>query len=193
MNDNWKDTQRTLIEGTIFQPADDRESVILATLSPAAYTAILSGKNNEVGIGVIEVYDNNQAANSQLAQISTRGLVQGGNDVLIAGFVVGGTGPVGTSILVRALGPSLSAFGISNPLADPVIELRDASGTLIASNNDWKDTQGSAISVTTLQPTDDHESAILTSLHGGAFTAIVGSATGAPGTAVVEVYNLPSP
>ena len=126
----------------------------------------------------------------QLLNISTRGLVQSGNDVLIAGFVVGGTGPVGTSILVRALGPSLSAFGISNPLPDPVIELRDASGTLIASNNNWKDSQQSAISATTLQPSNDLESAILTSLHGGAFTAIVGSATGAPGTAVVEVYNL---
>jgi hypothetical protein len=116
--------------------------------------------------------------------------VQGGNDVLIAGFVVGGTGPVGTSILVRALGPSLSAFEISNPLPDTVIELRDASGTLLASNNDWRDSQEAAITGTTLQPTDDRESAILISLHGGAFTAILGSATGAPGTAVVEVYNL---
>jgi sugar lactone lactonase YvrE len=131
-----------------------------------------------------------EPAQHQLLNISTRGLVQSGNNVLIAGFVVGGTGPVGTSILVRALGPSLSAFGISNPLPDPVIELRDASGTLIASNNNWKDTQSEAISGTTLQPTDDRESAILIPLHGGAFTAIVGSATGAPGTAVVEVYNL---
>jgi hypothetical protein len=126
-----------------------------------------------------------------LLNISTRGLVQSGDNVLIAGFVVGGTGPVGTSILVRALGPSLSAFGISNPLPDPVIELRDASGTLLASNNDWKDTQQAAISATTLAPSNDQESAILITLHGGAFTAIVGSATGAPGTAVVEVYNLP--
>jgi len=132
-----------------------------------------------------------EPAQHQLLNISTRGFLRGGNDILIAGFVVGGTGPVGTSILVRALGPSLSAFGISDPLADPVIELRDASGTLLASNNDWKDTQQDAISGTTLAPTNDRESAILTSLHGGAFTAIVGSATGSPGTVVVEVYNLP--
>ena len=132
-----------------------------------------------------------EPAQHRLLNISTRGFIQGGNDVLIAGFVVGGTGPVGTSILVRALGPSLSAFGISNPLPDPVVELRDASGTLLASNNDWQDTQQAAISGTTLAPTNDRESAILTSLHGGAFTAIVGSATGAPGTVVVEVYNLP--
>ena len=126
----------------------------------------------------------------QLLNISTRGLVQGGDNVLIAGFVVGGNGPVGTSVLVRALGPSLSAFGVSNPLPDPVIELRDASGTLIASNNNWRDTQADAITGTKLTPTDDRESAILTSLHGGSFTAIVGTATGETGTAVVEVYNL---
>ena len=96
-----------------------------------------------------------------------------------------------TTFLLFTLGPSLSAFGISDPLADPVIELRNASGTLLASNNDWKDTQQTAISATTLAPTTDRESAILTTLRGGAFTAIVGSATGAPGTVVLEVYNLP--
>jgi sugar lactone lactonase YvrE len=131
-----------------------------------------------------------EPAQHQLLNLSTRGLVQSGQNVLIAGFVVGGTGPVGTTIVVRALGPSLAAFGITNPLPDPVLELRDASGTLIASNNDWRDTQQDAITATTLNPTDDHESAILISLRGGTFTAIVGSATGVPGTAVVEVYNL---
>jgi sugar lactone lactonase YvrE len=126
----------------------------------------------------------------RLLNISTRGFVQGGSDVLIAGFVVGGNGPVGTSVLVRALGPSLSAFGITNPLPDPVLELRNASGTVIASNNDWRDTQPDAINATTLAPPNDRESAILITLKGGTFTAILGSATGAPGTAVVEVYNL---
>ena len=125
-----------------------------------------------------------------LLNISTRGFVQGGNDVLIAGFTIGGNGPVGTTIVIRALGPSLSAFGITNPLADPVVELRDASGTLITSNNDWKDSQQDAISSTKLAPTNDRESAILITLRGGAFTAIVGSANGAPGTAVVDVYNI---
>jgi hypothetical protein len=132
-----------------------------------------------------------EPAQHQLLNLSTRGLVQGGNDVLIAGFIVGGNGPVGTSILIRGLGPSLTAAGVTNPLADPVLELRDASGTLLASNNNWRDTQEAAITATTLQPTNDLESAILTSLHGGAYTAILGSATGAPGTGVIEVYNLP--
>lgn len=131
-----------------------------------------------------------EPAQHTLLNISTRGFVQGGNDVLIAGFVVGGNGPVGTSILVRALGPSLSGFGITNPLADPVLELRDASGTLITSNNDWKDSQQQAISDSTLAPTNDKESAILINLRGGTYSAILGSATGAPGTAVIEVYNI---
>jgi sugar lactone lactonase YvrE len=132
-----------------------------------------------------------EPAQHHLLNISTRGYVQGGNDVLIAGFVVGGNGPVGTRVLVRALGPSLTSFGIVTPLPDPVLELRDSSGALIASNNNWRDSQADAISSTKLNPPDDRESAILTTLNGGAYTAILGSATGAPGTAVVEVYNLP--
>jgi hypothetical protein len=131
-----------------------------------------------------------EPAQHRLLNISTRGFVQGGNDVLIAGFVIGGNGPVGTTVVVRALGPSLSAFGITNPLPDPVLELRNASGTLIASNNDWKDSQEQAIRNSTLAPTNDRESAILTTVRGGTFTAILGSANGAPGTAVIEVYNI---
>src|SRR5205807_871407 len=117
--------------------------------------------------------------------------IQGGNDTLIAGFVIGGTGPVGTSVVVRALGPSLGSFGITNPLADPVLELHDSSGTVIASNNDWQDTQAAAITSAGLAPSDSHESAIQATLHGGSYTAVVGTVTGAPGTAVVEVYQLP--
>jgi sugar lactone lactonase YvrE len=130
-----------------------------------------------------------ETATHQLLNVSTRGLVQTGDNVLIAGFVVGGNGPVGTPVLVRALGPSLTAFGVTNALADPMLELRDASGTLLATNNDWKDSQESAISGTKLQPSDDHESAIYIQLHGGAFTAIVRGQNGTTGTAVVEVYN----
>jgi YD repeat-containing protein len=154
--------------------------------TPAAAKAVIFQSNFNTPQFLVVV-----PAQHQLLNISTRGFIRGAGDVLIAGFVVSGTGPVGTSILIRALGPSLSGFGISDPLADPIVELRDASGTLLASNNDWKDTQQNAIFGTTLSPTDDRESAILITLHGGAYTAIVGSATGAPGTAVVEVYNLP--
>jgi sugar lactone lactonase YvrE len=164
--------------------ADNSAGSTLKFAPDATQTVIFSSSFNTPQFVAVE------PAMHQLLNISTRGLVQSGDNVLIAGFVVGGTGPVGTSIVVRALGPSLAAFGVTNPLADPVLELRDASGTLIASNNNWKDSQQATISATTLAPTDDHEAAILTSLHGGSFTAIVRSATGAPGTAVVEVYNL---
>jgi len=128
-----------------------------------------------------------------LLNISTRGFVQGGSDVLIAGFVVGGNGPAGTKVVVRGLGPSLAAFGITNPLPDPVLELHDASGALLASNNNWQDSQAGDLTALGLNPTDDHEAAILTTLPGGAFTAVLGTGTGAPGTALVEVYNLPPP
>jgi sugar lactone lactonase YvrE len=125
-----------------------------------------------------------------LLNVSTRGLVQGGDNNLIAGFVIGGTGQVGTRILVRALGPSLSALGLTTALPDPVLELHNAAGTLLASNNNWQDSQGDDIRSTGLQPTNDLEAAIVTTLTGGAFTAVVGSANGAAGIAVVEVYNL---
>src|SRR5947209_6586296 len=131
-----------------------------------------------------------EPAAHQLLNVSTRGVVLQGDDVLIAGFVIAGTGPVGTSVLVRALGPSLTDFGVRNALSDPFLELRDASGALLATNNDWKDTQQSAIIATHLSPSDDRESAIVTTLHGGAFTAIVRGSNGSTGTAVVEVYNL---
>src|SRR5204862_1920124 len=123
---------------TIFQPTDDRESVILATLPPTAYTAILTGKNNTAGIGIVEAFDNDQAANSQLAQISTRGLVQGGNSVMIAGFILGGSQNA-THVAIRGIGPSLSQFGITHPLPDPTLELRDANGVLLIANDNWTD------------------------------------------------------
>jgi sugar lactone lactonase YvrE len=131
-----------------------------------------------------------EPAPHQVLNVSTRGLVQSGENVLITGFTIGGIGPVGTSILVRALGPSLTAVGVTNALSDPVLELHDSSGTLIGSNNNWKDTQEEAINLTQLAPTDDKEAAILMPLRGGAFTAVVISGTGQPGIAVVDVYNL---
>ena len=165
--------------------ADNADGATIRFTPTAAKTVLFeSGFNTPQFVAV-------EPAQHTLLNLSTRGYIRGGGDVLIAGFVVGGTGPVGTTILVRALGPSLSSFGITDPLADPVIEIRDASGTLLASNNDWKDSQETAILATHLNPTNDRESVILTVLRGGAFTAIVGSATGAPGTVVLEVYNLP--
>lgn len=132
-----------------------------------------------------------EPAPHQLLNISTRGFVQGGDHVLIAGFIVGGIGPVGTTIAVRAIGPSLSAAGILDPLPDPVLEVRDSSGTLVGFNDNWADALPAQLIETDLQPTDSHESALQLVLHGGAFTAIVSGAGGLVGTAVVEVYHLP--
>ena len=190
-NDNWKDDQRTQIEGTVFQPTDDRESVIVATLQPAAYTAILTGKNGTTGVGLVEVYDNNAAADSELANISTRGFVQLGPNVMIGGFILGNnTDP--THIAIRGIGPSLSQFGLTNLLADPTLTLHDENGTILISNDDWTDDPVTATELTTrgLAPQHPKESGIFTLLPPGPFTAILGGKNGGIGIGLVEIYNL---
>jgi hypothetical protein len=191
MNDNWKDTQRSQIEGTVFQPDDDRESVIFSTLVPAAYTAILSGKNNTAGVGLIEVYDGNPNSESQIGQISTRGFVQGGNNVMIGGFILGGS-QADARIALRGLGPSLSQFGLNNVLADPTLEVRDANGTTLVANDNWIDDPASAALLTAngLAPANPKESGIFTSLPPGQFTAILAGKNGGIGIGLVEIYNL---
>jgi len=190
-NDNWKDTQRAQIEGSIYQPTDDRESVILATLQPAAYTAILSGKGQTSGIGTIEIYDNDAEADAELANISTRAFVQTGDNIVIGGFMLGfGSGNV--QVAVRALGPSLTQFGLSNVLADPTLELRDSNGATLASNDDWQSDAVSAAQLTAhgLALPNSKESGIFTSLPPGAFTALLAGKNGGIGIGVVEIYNL---
>jgi CSLREA domain-containing protein len=189
--DNWKDNQRVQIEGSIYQPEDDRESVILATLQPAAYTVTLSGKNQTTGIGVVEVYDNDQEADSELANISTRGFVQTGDNVMIGGFMLG-FGSSNARIAVRGLGPSLSQFGLSNVLADPTLELHDSNGATLVSNDDWQSDPVSAAQLTAngLALQNPKESGIFTSLPPGAFTAILAGQSGGVGIGVVEIYNL---
>ena len=189
-DDNWADTQRAQIQGTIYQPSNDLESVIIATLTPTAYTAILSGKNNGVGVGVVEVYDFSPGSDSQLAQISTRGLVQGGSNVMIAGFILGNSQTT-THVAIRGIGPSLSQFGITHPLPDPTLELRDANGVLLIANDNWTDDPVMAAQLTAngLALSNTKESGIFTSLPAGQFTAILAGKNG-DGIGVVEVYNL---
>ena len=164
--------------------ADNEEGATLRFSAAGVKSVIFSSDFNTPQFVAVE------PASHRLLNLSTRGLVQSEENVLIAGFVVGGAGPIGTSVLIRALGPSLAPFGVANPLPDPLLELHDASGALLATNNDWKESQEAAITNTQLAPKDTHESAILTSLKGGAYTAVVRSANGSPGTAVVEVYSL---
>jgi hypothetical protein len=190
-NDNWKDTQRNQIEGTQFQPTDDRESVIVTTLPPASYTVILTGKNGTTGIGAVEVYDNNQGVDSELANMSTRGFVQTDDKVMIGGFTLGvSNGP--TRIAVRGLGPSLAQSGIANVLVDPTLELHDANGTLLIGNDDWQSDPVSAAQLTAngLALPNPKESGIFTSLPGGQFTAILAGKNGGIGVGLVEIYNL---
>lgn len=192
-DDNWQDdpNQAAQIQAAGLQPTNANESALAETLSPAAYTAIVRGINNTTGVALFEVYDiDSKPPPSQLANISTRGLVQTGDEVLIGGFVINGSTP--TNVLVRAIGPSLTAFGISNALADPLIELHDSQGNLITSNDNWQQDslQATQIQATGLAPSSALESAIVTTLSAGNYTAIVKSANSTPGVGLVEVYNL---
>ena len=191
-NDNWKDSpQRSQFEGTAFQPPDDREAVIVATLPPGPYTLVLSGKNQTAGIGLVEIYDRNQLINSQLANISTRAFVQTQENVVIAGFMLGNN-PNPSRIAVRGLGPSLASFGITNALADPTLVLRNANGTITISNDNWIDDPVSAAQLFAngLAPQNGLESGIFTTLGPGQYTAILAGKNGGIGVGLVEVYNL---
>lgn len=186
-NDNWKDGQQAAIDALKLAPSDDRESAILASLDPGAYTAIVRGKDGGTGTGLVEVYDVDPAADSTLANISTRGFVDTGDNVMIGGVIVRDTN---TKVLVRAIGPELTTAGVMGALADPTLELHNADGSILASNDDWKDTQQTAITATKLAPKDSKESAILATLPAGSYTAIVKGKNNTTGVALVEAYNV---
>ena len=192
-NDDWKDTQRSEIEATGIPPSNDLESAIVFTLSAnnSNYTAILRGKNGTSGIGLVEVYDLNQAANSRLANISTRGFVDLGDNVMIGGFIIGPNGAGAATVIVRAVGPSLANSGVANVLLDPTLELHDGSGAIVAFNDNWKDAQQVDIQATGIPPKDDRESALVTTLAPGNYTVIVRGHGDTTGVGLVEVYNLP--
>jgi hypothetical protein len=186
-NDNWRDEQEAEIMATTIPPGNDLESAIVATLpaNAASYTATVSGVNNGTGIGVVEVYDLDGAVNSKLANISTRGLVQTGDDVLIGGLIVLGQNSM--RVILRAIGPSLSVTGA---LANPMLELRDGNGGLVASNDNWRSDQEAEIIATTIAPTNDFESAIVRNLPPGNYTGIVSGVGNTTGVGLVEAYNL---
>jgi hypothetical protein len=193
-NDNWKDSQQSAIQATGLAPSDDRESAIVQTLAPGAYTAIVRGSGNTSGIGLIEAYDLDPSANSKLANISTRGFVSTGDDVMIGGFIVGGglgvNGAGSEEVVVRGIGPSLTRAGVPNALQDPTLELHDGNGALVASNDNWRATQQSEIQATGLAPSDDRESAILATLVQGNYTVILRGKNNTTGVGLVEVYKV---
>jgi hypothetical protein len=191
-NDNWKDTQEAEIEATGLMPTNDLESGIVETLDPGAYTAVLQGKDGTTGIGLVEAYDLDQPVDSELANISTRGFVDTADNVMIGGFIIGpeqlGDFTLVSTVVIRAIGPSLGDFGVGNPLQDPTVELHDENGTMIAFNDDWKDSQQAEIEVAQLAPSDDRESAILIGVLSDPYTVIVRGKGDTTGVALVEVY-----
>ncbi len=200
-NDNWKirsdgASQQAQIEATGRAPKDDLESAIITTLNPGTYTAILAGKNRGTGIGLVEVFDLDSATTSKLTNVSSRGFVDTDDNVMIGGFIVGGGSGGGARVIVRALGPSLPSSLVPNPLLDPTLELHDTNGILIATNDNWRvnDHGGQAeaeMRASGHPPRDDRESAIVTSLTPGVYTAIVHGKNNTVGVALIEAYLLP--
>ena len=189
-NDNWMDSQKSEIQSTGLAPSEDLESAILITLNPGTYTAVVRGNAPFVtGIAVVDIFDIGAGSDASLSNISSRGYVQNGDNRMIAGFIVGGGNGAGR-ILVRGLGPSLAQAGIVDPLPDPTLELRDANGTSLKTNDDWADTQFYEVDATGIPPGSSRESAIVANLVNGAYTAILGDLNGNPGVGLIEVYNL---
>jgi len=189
-NDDWQDTPNFGQIPIGFEPADPRDSVIVATLSPGTYTVVQAAKDVAGGIGLLEIYDIDSAGDAMLANISTRGLVQTGDEAMIGGFILQG-GIEESTVVVRAIGPSLTSFGIDNALADPTLELHDENGALIQANDNWRDNAAQAVELIAngFAPGDDLESAMVATLPPAAYTAIV-AGKGGIGVALVEVYNL---
>ncbi len=189
-NDNWRDLQEQEIIQTGLAPTNDLEAAILVQLDPGSYTVILRGANNSTGVGLVEIYDVDHGTDSKLGNLSTRAFVQTGNNVVIAGFILDGLD--NDSIVVRGIGPSLTAFGVPDALPDPSLELRDSNGALVNQNNDWQDdpSQASFLSTFGLAPTNDLESGLFSALPPGAYTAVLFGRNNGTGIGVVEIYDL---
>jgi glucose/arabinose dehydrogenase len=188
-NDNWVNSpQKADIISRGLAPGNDLEAALLAELAPGSYTVILSDAGAATGIGLVELYATNPDALANPVNISTRGFVQTDDNVMIGGFILGGTNT--RHLAIRAIGPSLGAVGITNPLLDPVLELHDQNGVLMETNDNWKENQAE-VEATGLAPGDDRESVIVTTLSPASYTAIVRGANGLTGIALVEAYDIP--
>jgi predicted outer membrane repeat protein len=189
INDNWGDaTNHQEITDSGLAPGNSQESAILMNLNPGNYTALVKGVNNGTGVALIEGYALDRPTTAKFGNISTRAFVQTGDNIMIGGFIV--NGPDLETVIVRAIGPSLSGFGIVNAMADPTLEIHDGNGTAIAINDNWKDSQQGQIQATGLAPSQDAESAIVQTLAPGNYTAFVKGKNDTTGVALVEVYGL---
>jgi hypothetical protein len=192
VNDNWQETQRAEIEQTGLQPLDPRESAIVATLAPAAYTAAVVNADGSNGVGLVEIYDLSSASNAKLANISTRGTVQTADNVMIGGFILGGTSINPAKVVVRALGPTLGQVGISDPLNNPTLSLFDSNGQMVGSNDNWQDdaNQAAQLQALNLSPQNPAESALAVTLPPGQYTAVVAGQNAGTGIGLIEVYSV---
>jgi hypothetical protein len=187
-NNDWASAANAQSIPANLRPPNNLESAILTSLGPGNYTAVISGVNSTTGVALGEVYDLDTTAGAVLSNISTRGFVDTGNQVMIGGFIIQGSAT--QKVLVRVLGPTLTGFGVTGALANPTLELRDVNGNLIDSNDNWKSTNQTAIMATGKQPPNDLESAILRILNAGNYTAIVRGVNSTTGVVLLEVYAL---
>ncbi len=188
-NDNWNDslTRQQIIDSGL-APSNDLESALWGTIDPGAYTVVVRGVNNTTGIALFEVYDLDPTADSELANVSTRGFVGTGDNVMIGGTIIVGIAPA--RVLLRAVGPSLANLGVPDALEDPSLELYDGNGGLIAVNYNWRDDQEAEIIATGIPPSHDLESAIVRDFTPGNYTAIVRGLNNTTGVALIEAYGL---
>lgn len=186
-NDNWRDTQQAELAASGYAPPSDLDSAIIVTLAPGSYTAVVSGKNSATGIALVDLYEADNSP-SIFQNLSTRGFVGSNDDALIGGLVIGTGEPA--VIVVRAIGPTLASAGITQPLQDPTLELRNANGALISFDDNWQDNTPTAVKAALLPLSDNREAAIVASLAAGNYTAIVRGKNGATGVALVEAYRL---
>jgi hypothetical protein len=190
-NDDWQiGSQVAQINATAYAPKNPDESALIATLAPGSYTAIVRGYNETTGVGLVEVYELDSVT-TRLSNISTRGFVGTGDNVLIGGLIINGTLP--KNVILRAIGPSMAAppTSLGGTLSDPMLELHDGSGNLVASNDDWGSSPDAlAIAATPYKPSNAKESAIISTLTPGSYTAIVRGVNNTTGIGLVEAYDL---
>jgi alpha-tubulin suppressor-like RCC1 family protein len=195
-NDNWRVTQiggliagdqASEIQRSTLAPTNDQESALIVTVPAGNYTAHINTTNNATGIALLEIYDLEQNS-SQIVNVSARARLSTGDNVLIGGFTIAGTAQL--KVIARALGPSLFAYGIAGALQDPTLELHNSSGTAFAFDDNWRDSQETAILATGIPPGDNREAAIVATLEPGAYTAVVSGKNQTSGVALIEVYAL---
>lgn len=186
-NDSWNGADGAALAALGLAPTDSREPAVILTLPAGAYSAIVHGKGSSRGVALFELYNLDRTQGS-VANISTRGRVETGDQIMIGGFIVGGS--TATKVIVRAIGPSLLGAGLPDALLDPTLEVYDSEGTLVASNDNWRSDQESAIIATSLAPTNEGEAAAVETLAPGAYSAIVRGKNDTTGVALFEVYAL---